>query len=92
MVKKVRILYKRTRIELPQEQSSELCGSSKPLKNAMKAKRSFVGLLKKRTYTKMEKEIKPETLYRTFGRKIERVSLQIRGKMVSFMLAGAHYS
>ena len=52
-----------------------------------KAKRGFLGLLKKGSITKMEREPgKLETSYRTFGRKIEKVCsdlIQINDQLLS---------
>ena len=86
MDKKLRKLYKQTRIELPQGQSSELSQFIEAIENSNEGKEELSRIVQEGNHYKDGKGQKLETSRKTYRRKIERVSSKIKGKMVSFVV------
>ena len=75
---------KQTSIELPQEQSSELCKLVQEIENSNEGKQELETIFSEGTSSRIRRVAKQEIASRVFGRKIGTVSLKIKEKMVSF--------
>ena len=72
MNKKLRKLYKQTRIELPQEQSSELCQLIEAIENSNEGKEELSRIVKEGNHCKEGKGRKLETSSKTWEKDRDR--------------------